>query len=750
MSEEIHLVTELAIILIAAGVFTVISKALKQPLILGYIVAGIIVGPHLGLFPQFSTESVHQWSELGIIFLLFSLGLEFSFKKLLKVGSAALIAAGTICAGMFILSIATGRAMGWSMMESIFLGGMLSMSSTSIIIKVYGDLGLKDKPYAPLTFGILVVEDLIAVVLLVLLSTLAISNKFSGTEMLMGIAKLVFCLILWFLVGIYVIPTLLNKARKYLSDEILLLVSIGLCFLMVVIANLAGFSSALGAFLMGSILSSSLEGERIEKLTGSIKDLFGAIFFVSVGMMVDPKVIGDNVWTVLIITIVAMTGILAFSSAGVLLAGKGLKNAVHVGFSLAQLGEFSFIIAGLGTSLGVVGDFIYPVIIAVSVITTFTTPYMIKAADPVCAWLYKVLPEKVIARIDPPQDLPEETNKAEQNEWTGLLKKLFIRVGLYGVILIAILIGSEAYMGKLALKLLPTWSDTARNFLQAGITLALMFPFLYGMAVNGDSLRTSASRLIRKDPRSRWAVLFLILIRIFIAIGFVLAVILRHFQPAGWTVLLIIVAAILFFIFARGSVSRVNGLEERFMNNLNEREAHEKKIAPVASMVAEQLAGYDVHIEPVVVSADSEIVGKSLAQVPFRGDSGVNIVKIQRGSRSILIPSGGEVIYPADKLLAVGTTEQIQAFRKSMKDSIRKSETEEETFAVEAVTLTEESSLTGQTLRSANMRASGCMCISILHEGKFTTNPKPDYKMAAGDTVWIAGLASAVEWYKRT
>ena len=336
MSEEIHLVTELAIILIAAGVFTVISKALKQPLILGYIVAGIIVGPHLGLFPQFSTESVHQWSELGIIFLLFSLGLEFSFKKLLKVGSAALIAAGTICAGMFILSIATGRAMGWSMMESIFLGGMLSMSSTSIIIKVYGDLGLKDKPYAPLTFGILVVEDLIAVVLLVLLSTLAISNKFSGTEMLMGIAKLVFCLILWFLVGIYVIPTLLNKARKYLSDEILLLVSIGLCFLMVVIANLAGFSSALGAFLMGSILSSSLEGERIEKLTGSIKDLFGAIFFVSVGMMVDPKVIGDNVWTVLIITIVAMSGILMFSTGGVLLAGKGLKNAALKKFSDAN------------------------------------------------------------------------------------------------------------------------------------------------------------------------------------------------------------------------------------------------------------------------------------------------------------------------------------------------------------------------------------------------------------------------------
>ena len=251
MSEELRLVTELAIILIAAGVFTVISKALKQPLILGYIVAGFLVGPSLGIFPQFSPESVHQWSEIGIIFLLFNLGLEFSFKKLLKVGSAALITAGTICVGMFVLGMLTGSAMGWTSMESIFLGGLLSMSSTTIIIKAYDDMGLKNKPYASLIFGSLVFEDLIAVLLLVLLSTIAVTGRFEGGQMLFALAKLAFFIILWFVVGLYIIPILLKKARNYLSDEILLLVSVGLCFLMVVLANLAGFSSALGAFVMG-------------------------------------------------------------------------------------------------------------------------------------------------------------------------------------------------------------------------------------------------------------------------------------------------------------------------------------------------------------------------------------------------------------------------------------------------------------------------------------------------------------------
>jgi CPA2 family monovalent cation:H+ antiporter-2 len=295
MTEELHLVSDLALILISAGIFTIISKALKQPLILGYIVAGFLVGPHLGLFPSVTdTHSVEQWSEIGIIFLLFSLGLEFSFKKLIKVGSSALIMAVTKCIGMFIVGIILGSVLHWTLMESVFLGGLLSMSSTTIIIKAYDDMKLKNKPYASLVFGSLVFEDLIAILLLVLLSTLAVSNKFAGGEMIGSLLKLGFFMVLWFVVGIFMIPTLLKKAQKYINDEILLIVSIGLCFGMVALAEYVGFSSALGAFVMGSILAETLEGEHIMHLTDSIKDLFGAIFFVSVGMMVDPQVIAEH------------------------------------------------------------------------------------------------------------------------------------------------------------------------------------------------------------------------------------------------------------------------------------------------------------------------------------------------------------------------------------------------------------------------------------------------------------------------
>ena len=746
MPEEIHLVTELAIILIAAGVFTVISKALKQPLILGYIIAGFIVGPHLGLFPQFSAESVKEWSELGIIFLLFSLGLEFNFKKLLQVGSSAIITAGTICVGMFVVGISTGSAMGWTMMESIFLGGMLSMSSTTVIIKAYDDMGLKQKPYATLIFGTLVVEDLLAVLMMVLLSTLAVSNRFNGGEMLLGIAKLVFFIILWFLVGIYVIPTVFKKAKAFLSDEILLLVSIGLCFTMVVLANLVGFSSALGAFVMGSLLSSTLEGERIEHLTGSIKNLFGAIFFVSVGMMLDPVVIGQYWGTIIVIALVAVGGILLFSSTGALLAGKGLDTAAHVGFSLAQLGEFGFIIAGLGCSLGVMRDFIYPVIIAVSVITTFTTPYMIKAADPAIRLLRRKLPAKVLALIDPSEsDRP--LSRAEQSEWKKFLSQYFIRVGLYCVVLIAILLASRLFLVKLTASLLPSWSDNARSFIEVLVTLAVMFPFLYGIAVNGDSLKDSAERLIKKNSRDRWPVLALIFLRIFLAIAFILIAVLDHFALAGWTVLLIIVLGLVFFVLARGSVHKFTRLEDRFLSNLNEKELMERARTPVTSKVKDTLAGYDVHIEAVTMSADSEFIGKPLREMPFRHASGVNIVKIIRGSRSILIPSGDEPVYPGDTLLAVGTTSQIAAFRDIVSSSIVPAAVEEQDFVAEAVTLSEESNLTGQTLRDSRMRSSGCMVISVLRDGRLITNPKPEFEFCAGDVIWLAGLKSAVEWY---
>ena len=746
MSEELSLVTELAIILIAAGIFTVISRALKQPLILGYIIAGFLVGPHLGLFPQFSTGSVHQWSEIGIIFMLFSLGLEFSFKKLLKIGSSALITAGTICAGMMMTGFLAGTAMGWSTMEGIFLGGMLSMSSTTIILKAYDDMGLKNKPYAELIFGSLVFEDLIAVLLMVVLSTMAVSNQFSGSEMLLALGKLGFFLVLWFLVGIYVIPTLLKKLSRFISDEILLIVSIGLCFGMVVLANSVGFSSALGAFVMGSILAETIEGERIHRLTGSIKDLFGAIFFVSVGMMVDPAIIAQHWATILVITLVAMTGILIFASSGALLAGKGLDTAVHTGFTLAQLGEFGFIIASVGCSLGVLRGFIYPVIISVSVITAFTTPYMIRAADPALKLLRKKLPAKTLARLEATTDV-KPGSRAEKSEWKHLLKSYFLRVGLYSVILIALLVASRIWLNPLAESLFDSWTPTWRGVLVTAVTILLMSPFLYGLAVISGSIRKPAVKLLKEKEANRWPILAMMLLRIFLGIAFVMIVIVDHFDLAGWTILLLIVSVFAFFWIAKTSMKHIGGLEERFFANFNAREEEQKRLKPVTSRLTEAMAGYDVKLYSAIISPEYGYIGKTLRELPFRHTSGVNIVKIIRGTRSILIPSGDERVYPGDTLLAVGTAEQLQAFAESIKADTKQGEVANDEFEIKTNELSAESYLTGKMLRQTDMRASGCMVVSVMRDGSLTTNPKPEFVFEEGDIVWIAGEKSSVEWW---
>ncbi|MBR5158092.1 MAG: cation:proton antiporter [Bacteroidaceae bacterium] len=751
--EEANLVKDLALILISAGVFTIISKALKQPLILGYIVAGFLVGPHMGLFPTVtSTAEVKEWSDIGIIFLLFALGLEFSFKKLLKVGSSALITAMTQCVGMFILGFLVGEAIGWSNMESIFLGGMLSMSSTTIIIKAYDDLGYKDRPFAPLVFGALVFEDLIAVVLMVLLSTMAVSNKFAGGEMLMGLAKLVFFLILWFLIGIYMIPTILKKAHKYLNDEILLLVSLGLCFVMVSLASLAGFSEALGAFVMGSILAETLESEHIMDLTKGIKDLFGAIFFVSVGMMVDPHVIAEHWGTILVLTITVMLGILFCSTSGAVLAGQGLDNAVHAGFSLAQLGEFSFIIAGLGVSLGVMRDFIYPVIITVSVITTFTTPYMIKAGTPAYEYLLKKLPEQFVAKINSFSSQERNNTAAAQNEWKRLIKQLALRVLLYGVILIAIDLGSHLFLDKVIISRLDGLSPFVRNLISVIVTLVVMSPFLVGIAISGDEINRSSIKLIKARQANVWPVISLALLRILIAMGFVLSVIATHFNLAFWTFFLILISGVAFFFIGRRSISKFTIVEDRFMANLNEKEQQQRRMAPVTSKVSDKMSRYNVKTDMLTISPDSLYAGKQLRDLPFRHKSGVNIVKIVRGSRTIMIPTGTEMVFPYDKLLAVGTKEQLAEFRKDMNENVFVQEPAADAlapreFQLDSITLKEDSWLTGKTLLETDMRSYGCMVISVVSDGQVTTNPKPDYRFKAGDIVWLAGEKSACEWW---
>lgn len=745
-----ELVTELAIILIAAGVFTVISKALKQPLILGYIVAGFLVGPHIGLFPQFSEASVKDWSEIGIIFLLFSLGLEFSLKKLIKVGSSALITAASQCTGMFFVGIITGSIMGWSTMESIFLGGMLSMSSTTVILKTYTDLGLKNKPYASLVFGSLVFEDLIAVLLMVLLSTLAVSNSVEGGQLALALGKLAFFIVLWFVVGIYLIPTILRKTKRYLSDEILLIVSIGMCFGMVVFANKVGFSSALGAFVMGSIFAETIEGEHIARLTTSIKDLFGAIFFVSIGMMVDPVVIAEHWPAILALTLVAMIGILIFSSAGVLMSGKGLNTAVHAGFSLAQLGEFAFIIAGVGCSLGVLRDFIYPVIISVSVITTFTTPYMIKAGDPVYAWLHTHLPQKVLNVIDQPESDNHNKSKAEKNEWALLLKSYFTRIGLYSVIIIALETILGSLLPKIMMRIAPDMGATLSGVICLVLTLAILSPFLYGLAVTNGSISKPAGKLYKASAANRWTIIAMMYLRVMIAVVFVVVLVTSYFKLAWWALLLVVIVVFAAFTLAKFNLRKFTVFESRFIANLNAKEEYEKKQAPVATAFHEQMADYDVCLEHVTVSPDFKYAGLTLREMPFRHKSGVNVVKILRGSRGIEIPSGDERIFPGDTLLVVGTNEQVASFMSIMDEyTVPPDEDgQKDPFRLELIDIKADSVLAGQSLRESAMKSSGCMVVSVCHDGVITTNPSPEYVFCVGDSLWLAGSQSAIEWYK--
>ncbi len=754
MEEELKLVSDLALILISAGIFTIISKALKQPLVLGYIIAGLLVGPHVGIFPNVTdTASVEQWSEIGIIFMMFALGLEFSFKNLVKVGSSALLIAGCKFIGLFIVGFGAGVAMGWTTMESVFLGGLLSMSSTAVVIKAYEDMGLKNKPFAATVFGTLVVEDIIAILLMVVFPTVAVAGTFSGGEMILNLAKMAFFLILWFLIGIVLIPLIFRKAKKVLNDEILLIVSIGLCFGMVAFANAVHLSSALGAFVMGSILAETLEGEHILKLTGSIKNLFSAIFFVSVGMMIDPLAILHNWLPVLVITLLVIIGHIIFASSGAILAGKGLHVAVNTGFSLSQLGEFGFILAGVGCSLGVMRDFTYPVIVAVSVITTFTTPYMIKLAGPCERMLRSKLSPKLLAKMEP---APENTGKdsaAAKNMWKVYIQSYVTRIVLYSVVIIAILILSDTLLVRLMDKIFPTMQQNIKDIITAAITVVPLFFFVYGLgSVKGKEGR-AAKKLIEAKASNQWTIKSLIFLRVLLSVAYLVVAIAIHVQLSGWIVLVILVLGVPAFLLMHYALKKhkinITRFETQFLKNLSAKEAEAMKQAPVTTEMKKTFEGYDVHLEPFSVSADSSFVGRSLKDIPFRSETGVSIVKIERGSKTILVPAGNEILYPGDRILAVGTKEQLDAFKLMVAASVAptiEGAAPASKFTIEEVVLKEDSILTGHTLREVDMRSYGCLVLATLRDDKFTTNPKADYRFVAGDTVWFAGEEDSIKF----
>lgn len=571
MSENLRLVADLALILTSAGVVTVIFKLLKQPLVLGYLVAGFLVGPHLHIFPTVTDVSdVEVWSEIGIIFMMFSVGLEFSFKKLMSVGSKAFLTAFIGIIGMIGVGALLGFIMGWGVMESIFLGGMLSMSSTAIIVKAFDDMNLKDKPFASLTTVVLIIQDIVAVVMMVLISTVAASkNNGAGREMLMSIVKLVFFLILWFVVGIYLIPTLLRKFKKYINNENLLIISIGLCFAMVIIANSVGFSSALGAFVIGSILAETDESDRIEHLTESIKNLFCAIFFVSVGMMIDPQVLLQY-WKLILSLVIITLVVKAFvCSAAAVVAGSNLEDSVKSGFTLSQIGEFAFIIASVAVAQHVMPSYIYPVIIASSVITTFTTPYWIKLATPVYNGLERRMSPKTKAALDA-YALFGSSNEGKKN-WSSIIKSTISNVLVFSVLSFATLAVMFEFVIPFVKKLpyvemIPKWGF---NTMAAVGCLLAVSPFLFGIVRNSPKVHELYRNLVKENRANMLAVIVWTLIRFVIVFYFVFSILVKFFKFTKWVIVLIAVAVIFLLVLSRHNLNRFTKLERKFKTNLN-------------------------------------------------------------------------------------------------------------------------------------------------------------------------------------
>lgn len=749
MSDLPVLIEDLALILILAGIITLIFKKLNQPLVLGYIVAGFLAGPHFIYTPTIvDTEDIKVWSDIGVIFLLFSLGLDFSIKKLIKAGGTAFMSAFIIIVGMMFLGITVGWLFDWKRMDALFLGGMIAMSSTTIIYKALADLGISQKSFAKTVLSILVVEDILAILLMVLLTTMSVKSSFAGWDLLFSISKLLFFIILWFVVGIYLLPEFLRRTRKMLTKETLLILVIGLCFGMVYFASAVGFSAAFGAFVMGSILSETVESEEIVDLVSPIKDLFGAVFFVSVGMMVDPGMIVQYALPIFIITIVVIVGQATFGSIGVLLSGKPLNIAVQCGFSLTQIGEFAFIIASLGVSLKVTSEFLYPIVVAVSVITTFLTPYMIKLATPFSEYADKHLPQKWLSFI---QKYSSGSNTiSNDNHWHNLISDLVRITAIYSVLSIAVIVLCINFINPYILDLLPNiWG----NIVCAFITILIMSPFLRAI-VSKKNHSKEFTVLWKINDFNRGLLVATVVVRVFIAIGLISFVLSHYF--AGSIVLLSFIAmfVVVLLQLSKWMKKRSILLERKFMQNLNYKEQQNNIASGNYSYVTDLLSN-DLHITDVQFPNDYNYAGKTLQELDWRNRYGINVISILRCGKRINIPGAKTRLYPGDKLQVLATDDQIVSFSKKLDDiefmvENERYNVESNEMELKKLVIDKSSIFVGKSIRQAAIRDKySCLVVGVeLVNGKLAV-PDTDRKIMDGDVLWLVGepknLKSLVE-----
>ncbi len=730
------LITDLAFILLLGAVVTLLFKWIKQPVVLGYIVAGFLASPHFTYLPSVTDEAnIDFWAQIGIVVLLFALGLEFSFKKLLNSGGSAVVTALIIVCGMMCAGFGIGRLMGFNTINSLFLGGMLSMSSTTIIIKAFTDMGLMQRKFAPQVLAVLIVEDLFAVVMMVVLSSIAINNSVEGGEMLFSIAKLVFFLVIWFLVGVFVLPSALNRCRRFLNGETLLVVSMGLCLGMAVFSVYCGFSLALGAFVMGSILAGTSYAERIEHVVTPVKDLFGSVFFISVGMMVQPEIIANYWWPILILSLVVIVGMIIFGTFGMLVTGQTLKVAIQSGFSLTQIGEFAFIIATLGMSLGVLEPTLYPIVVAVSVITTFTTPYFIKLSTPFYDFVERHLPANLHFLIDRYQDEAIKESSTGRS-WSIVLKRYLWRTIIYCVILVAIIVVAQQYLMPWLVGVTPEWCYV----LSMTITLGVMSPFLVALMAPLTP-RHTVDRSAPLPVSSNMPRLVFSIFRFIIALFFADYVISWAYSARAAVVVTGLVFLFLALLFSGKLRTRLNQMEKKFFDNLNERELRKngKRNAVV----------HDLHQAYMTVGAGCKFVGQRLRDSNLRKLYGVNVVSIQREQKVIAIPDGDTRIFPGDVIGVIGTDEQISEMLPEVEvESEALPNMSLDDVKLLNIMLSETSPLIKQTPRSSNLRKNySALVVAISRNDEFV-DLNADIEFTPGDIVWLVGDTTKISELK--
>lgn len=736
------MIYDLTVILAAAAISTLLFSRLKQPIVLGYLIAGFAVGPHFSFFPTVTdTDSVKLWAEIGVIFLLFNLGLEFSFKKLSKVGKSASLATIFEIITVSAMGYLLGRVMGWNSMDSLFLGAALSISSTTIIFRAFKEAKLKGKGFVNLVFGILIVEDLMAILLIVLLTAISIPGSFSGSNFLYLAARLAFFLLIWFLVGIYILPNLLNKIRKHLTDEIMLVVSVALCLLMVVLSTNAELSPALGAFIMGSILAETDRGSHIEHLLLPVRDLFAAVFFVSVGMLIDPNVLREHFLIVILITVVTIVSKLLGSGFGSLLSGRSLKQSFQAGMSLAQIGEFSFIIAALGTSLNATSAFLYPIIIVVSAITTFTTPYMIRYSEPLYFWLEARLPKRVLSALKN-YELALAVDKKES--LPGLLWRIYgLTILLNSVVVVAVTLLTSRFLLPILSELFG--DEPGTKIFSCVITFLASSPFLLAIMVKTPkkiSTEEGATLL-----QSKGLQLGILSFRFLTGLSLITLIISQYNELNFLLFYALLAAAGLLYLLKKFINPLYTIIESRFLLNLNAKAESE-----IESLIKPpQLIPWNANLMDIIVSSNSKVAGQTLEELKFRTVTGATIVMIDRGRRRILAPSRSERLMPGDQLFLIGTDEQLVAAQTLLENEhVTKPPLQNELFSLESVFLEKDSPYCNKSIREVGVGEEfGGLIVGIERSGNRMLNPESNVVLQSADLIWVFGHHDRIRQLKR-